>query len=192
MIPRIRLFFTFMKIGAFTFGGGFAMIPILEREIVQKSNMLNEDDFYEIISVVQSFPGALAVNISTFLGYQLFGFVGALIGCLGVVLPSFLVILLVATLFQGVLDKPIVEKVFTGIHYSVIALIAASAFKLSKKIDFRNRVSIVLLVSSLFLIICMKINPIFIIIATGCISILYKKYHMDRGCKRVFKNQNFS
>ena len=122
-----KLFFTFFKIGAFTFGGGWAMIPIIEKEIVDKHNWLDREEFLDVLAVVQALPGILAVNISVAVGDKLKGRVGSIVAALGTILPSFLMILTIAIFLTPELLKTndIVSRIFMGIRPAVVALIIA-------------------------------------------------------------------
>ena len=122
-----KLFFTFFKIGAFTFGGGWAMIPIIEKEIVDKHNWLDREEFLDVLAVVQALPGILAVNISVAVGDKLKGRVGSIVAALGTILPSFLMILTIAIFLTPELIKTndIISRIFMGIRPAVVALIIA-------------------------------------------------------------------
>ena len=112
----LKLFMAFLKIGAFTFGGGWAMIPLIEREVVDKQKWITREDFVDALAIAQSLPGILAVNISILVGNRLRGFKGSLIATLGTILPSFLIILAIAIWFVQSYDNPVVERVFKGIR----------------------------------------------------------------------------
>lgn len=126
------MFLTFLKIGAFTFGGGFAMIPIIQKEVVEKKKWIKDDEFIDTISIAQSSPGPIAVNSSIFVGYKIDGFKGAVICTFGTILPSFLIILVVAVFFTQFQSSLIFEKVFTGIRPVVVALIFSAVYQLIK------------------------------------------------------------
>ena len=100
MEKLLKMFFSFFKIGAFTFGGGYAMIPLIEEEVVNKNKWIEKEEFMDMLVISQSFPGAFAINCSTFIGYKLGGVIGGIIAILGVTLPSFMIILFVATVFM--------------------------------------------------------------------------------------------
>ncbi len=122
-----KLFLTFFKIGAFTFGGGWAMIPIIEKEIVDNHKWLDREEFLDLLAVVQALPGILAVNISVAVGDKLRGRIGSTVAALGTILPSFLMILAIAIFLTPELIKtnPIVNRIFMGIRPAVVALIIA-------------------------------------------------------------------
>ncbi len=129
-----RLFGVFAKIGAFTIGGGYAMISLIQNEIVRR-NWLSEDDFSELITLAQTAPGLLAVNISIFTGFRLRGVKGSIVATLASILPSFLIILAIAMAFSGFQDNPIVIRVFKGIRPVVVALILVPMINMARKSD---------------------------------------------------------
>ena len=126
------LFSTFFKIGMFTLGGGYAMIPIIEAEVVDKHKWVSKEEFLDLIAIAQSCPGVFAINISIFIGYKLRRLRGALATALGTALPSFIIILLIAMFFHRFQDNPVVESIFKGIRPAVVALIAVPTFNLAK------------------------------------------------------------
>ena len=132
-ISMVKLFLIFTKIGAFTFGGGYAMVPIMEREIVKRHKLMDADAFYDALVVCQSLPGPIAINVSTFTGLKIKGWKGALAGVFGTSLPSFLIILGVATLLFRYIENPVVEAFFRGVRISVVALMLYAALKLFRR-----------------------------------------------------------
>ena len=120
----IEAFSIFFKIGAFTIGGGYAMVPLIEDEIVTKRQWIAKEDFIDLLAISQSAPGILAVNISIFIGYRLRGIRGSIITALGTILPSFLIILAIALFFHNFKDNVYVERIFKGIRPAVVAPIA--------------------------------------------------------------------
>ena len=165
-------FRTFFKIGALTLGGGYAMIPIIEAEIVDKYKWISKEDFIDLIAVAQSCPGVFAANISIFIGYKLRKTRGALCTCLGAVLPSFLIILLIAMFFHQFMDVPWIAAMFRGIRPAVVALIAAPTFKLAKSAKINLSTCWIPIVSAL-LIWALHVNPIYIILAAGIGGYMY-------------------
>ena len=133
-------FRTFFKIGMFTLGGGYAMIPIIEAEVVDKHKWVTKEVFLDLIAIAQSCPGVFAINISTFIGYKLRKTPGAIACALGTALPSFIIILLIAMFFHRFQDNPVVASIFRGIRPAVVALIAVPTFRLaqSAKITWSN------------------------------------------------------
>ena len=131
-------FFTFFKIGLFTSGGGYAMIPLIEAEIVDKKKWISKEDFWDLLAVAQSCPGVFAINISVFVGYRLRGLAGGILCALGTALPSFLIILLIAIFFRHFKENPYVAAMFRGIRPAVVALIAVPTFNLAKKANLNG------------------------------------------------------
>ncbi len=128
-----ELFLVFFRIGLFTLGGGYAMLPLIEHEIIDKKKWIGSEDFLNALAIAQSLPGPIAVNTATFVGYRLRGVSGCLAGVLGTVMPSFLCMIVIAAFFRGIKDNATVAAVFTGIRPAVAALVAASAWSLGVK-----------------------------------------------------------
>ncbi len=165
----IRLFIIFFRVGLFTFGGGYAMIPIMERELVTKKNLLSKDDFVDYISAAQSLPGPIAVNMSVLLGYDIMGLRGALTALLGTVLPSLIVIIAVSAFYAQARDSKIVSGFFAGVTPVVPALLGASFLSLFKRIE-RKPFNIILMIIAFTGVAIFNINPIWMIaggVATG-------------------------
>lgn len=162
----------FFKIGAFTIGGGYAMVPLIENEIVDKRHWLGREDFVDLLAISQSAPGILAVNISIFIGYRLKGVPGSIVTALGTVLPSFLIILAIALFFHNFKDNAVVEKIFKGIRPAVVALIAAPTFSMAKSAKI-TRANVWIPILSALLIWLLGFSPIWIIIASGIGGYLY-------------------
>lgn len=168
----LEAFGLFSKIGLFTIGGGYAMVPLIEEEIVDKRKWIAKDDFIDLLAISQSTPGILAVNISIFIGYKLRGIRGSIVTTLGTILPSFFIILAIALFFHNFKDNVIVERIFKGIRPAVVALIAAPTFSMAKSAKVNplqyldtNRISIGHLVIGL--------SPIWVIIIAGVGGYLY-------------------
>lgn len=126
------MFITFFKIGAFTLGGGYAMLPIIQKEVVKKKKWIGETEFLDMVAISQSAPGPLAVNISAFVGQKMKGLMGLITSTLGAILPSFIIIILVASVFLGIENSPVVQRVFQGIRPAVVALIAVPVISMGK------------------------------------------------------------
>jgi len=168
-------FKTFFKIGAFTLGGGYAMIPIIESEVVEKHKWIDREQFLDLIAVAQSCPGVFAVNISIFIGYKLRKIKGALCTCLGTALPSFLIILFIAMFFHRFMDVPWIAAMFRGIRPAVVALIAVPTFNLAKSAKISLANCWIPIISAL-LIWKLGVSPIYIIIAAGLSGYIYGKF----------------
>ena len=162
----LQLFTIFFKIGAFTVGGGYAMIPLIEAEIVTKKGWVAKEDFLDLLAIAQSAPGVFAVNIAIFIGYRLRGVRGCLVTALGAILPSFLIILCIALFFLRFKENPTVEAIFKGFRPAVVALIAAPTFNLAKAAKI-NRYTIWIPIISALLIWLLGFSPIWIILLAG-------------------------
>lgn len=162
----LQLFTIFFKIGAFTIGGGYAMIPLIEAEIVTKKGWVAKEDFLDLLAIAQSAPGVFAVNIAIFIGYRLRGVRGCIVTALGAILPSFLIILCIALFFLRFKENPTVEAIFKGIRPAVVALIAAPTFNLAKAAKI-NRYTIWIPIISALLIWLLGFSPIWIILLAG-------------------------
>lgn len=168
-------FLIFFKIGAFTLGGGYAMIPLIEDEVVKKKKWISSEDFIDLLAIAQSIPGVFAVNIAIFIGYKLRGVRGSIITALGTILPSFFIILAIALFFHSFKNNVIVERLFKGIRPAVVALIAAPVFTLARSAKISKYTIWIPIVSAL-LIWILGFSPIWIIIAAGVGGFLYGKW----------------
>ena len=166
------LFATFFKIGMFTLGGGYAMIPIIETEVVDKHKWVTKEEFLDLIAIAQSCPGVFAANISIFIGYRLKKVPGAIITCLGTCLPSFLIILLIAMFFHRFQDNPVVASIFRGIRPAVVALIAVPTFNLAKSAGITLASCWIPIVSALAIWL-MGVSPILIILLAALGGYIY-------------------
>jgi len=128
----LNLFLTFLKIGILTFGGGYAMIPIIEKEVVEKQKWIDQSEMFDILSISQSTPGPVSVNTATFVGYRLAGFWGSFFATLGLVTPSFFIILLISFFYQTFLSWEIVSATFLGIRAGVVILLIDATIRLKK------------------------------------------------------------
>lgn len=153
----------FSKVGLFTLGGGYAMIPLIDREVVQKRKWMEADEFYDILSIAQSSPGLLAVNISIFAGYRMRGRIGSVAAAIGTALPSFLIILAIALFFAGYRDNVYVDKIFKGIRPVVVALIAVPVVDMIQR-SHLNIWRAIVAVATAALIIFLKVSPIYILL----------------------------
>lgn len=170
-----KAFSIFFKLGAFTLGGGYAMVPLIENEIVTKRHWLAKEDFIDLLAIAQSSPGILAVNISIFIGYRLRGWRGSIVTALGTILPSFLIILAIALFFHSFKENAVVERIFKGIRPAVVALIAAPTFSMAKSAKI-NRRNLWIPVVSAGLIWLLGFSPIWIIILAGLGGFLCGKW----------------
>lgn len=168
----LKLFISFFKIGAFTFGGGWAMIPLIEREVVDKQNWIKREDFVDALAIAQSLPGVLAVNISILIGNKLRGLKGCLMATLGTILPSFLIILATAIWFVQTYDNPVVERIFKGIRPAVVALIVSPVFSTAKtaRINIKTVIIPIIVALSIWL---GGVSPIWFVLLGAIGGILY-------------------
>ena len=132
MRELLDIFWSFLKIGAFTFGGGYAMIPLIQHEVIHRRRWIEERDFLDLLTLAQTAPGPIALNTAVFVGYKRRGYLGALSAILGVIVPSFLVILVVAIFFASIRDNAYVDAAFKGMRPAVVALIVAPIIGLTK------------------------------------------------------------
>lgn len=161
----LSVFWTFFKIGAFTFGGGYAMVPLIQKEAGEKKGWITDDDILEILAIAESTPGPIAINSATFVGYRTAGFLGAAFATFGVVLPSFVIILLISYLLEAFQDFKPVQYAFFGIRAGVLALVIKALYTMYKKCP-KGWVSYVVLGAAFVLAAFVKINVIFVVI--GC------------------------
>ena len=168
----IEMFIAFFKIGAFTFGGGYAMIPLIEEEVVNNKKWIEKDEFMDILVVSQSLPGALAVNCSIFLGYKIAGFLGAIMALLAVILPSFSIILLIAAFFMQFRNNYYVNAGFMGINSAVPLLVLVGAISLSKGLE-KNIRTIITIIVALIALIVFDIHPVIVIIASALYGVIF-------------------
>ena len=171
----LKFFLTCNKIGAFTLGGGYAMIPIMERDFVDKNHWMEKQEFMDIMVVAQTTPGIFAIDMASHIGYKLKGVWGGIVGAVGIALPSIIAILIIAMFFQQFKDNYWVAKLFTGVRPAVVALIAAPCFKMAKTANI-NRYNIWIPIVCCGLIALLGVSPIYIIIAAGVLGWLYGKY----------------
>jgi chromate transporter len=171
----LELFITFFKIGCFTVGGGYAMIPLIEEQVVNQKHWVEQEELADLIAVAQSCPGIFAVNLSIFIGYKLFRTPGAVVCTLGTALPSFIIILLIALFFQRFRDYAIVNSMFRGIRPAVVALIAAPTFRLAKS----ARITLTncwIPIACALAIWALGVSPILIIIIAAVAGYVYGQF----------------
>ena len=172
MKKLIELFISIFKIGAFTFGGGYAMIPLIEEEVVKNKGWLSKEEFVDILVVAQSLPGALAVNTSVFLGYRISGIVGAITALMAVILPSFFIILIIAVFFMQFRDNYYVNAAFQGITAAVPILVLIGAVSLAKGLEKNSR-TVITIIISLVVLMFFDIHPVIVIIISGVYGAIF-------------------
>ena len=142
MNTLIDLFFTFCRIGGLTFGGGYAMLPMIQKEIVEEKKWATEEEVLDYYAVGQCTPGIIAVNTATFIGYKVQGIIGAIVATLGVVFPSLIIITIIAALLKNFASYAIIQHAFSGIRVVVIALIISAILKLAKT-SIKNSITLI-------------------------------------------------
>lgn len=178
----LKFFLSCSKIGAFTLGGGYAMIPIMEQEFVDRHRWMNKQEFMDIMVVAQTTPGIFSIDMASHIGYKLKGVWGGIVGAMGIALPSIITITLIAIFFQNFKDNIYVNKFFCGVRPAVVALIAAPCFKMAKTADITWSTSWIPLVSCL-LIWLLGVSPIWIILAAGIGGYLWGQYNKRKEQK---------
>lgn len=172
MKTAFQLFFTFFKIGAFTLGGGYAMLSMVEKAVVDKKKWIAADEFWDMIAIVQSLPGVFAVNTALYVGHKIDGRKGAIAAMLGAIIPSIVIILLLATIFREYRDLPVVERIFKGIRPCVVALILAPSLRMIKSAKITWKTAIIPIATVLLIWLC-KISPAYVILAAIAGSLAY-------------------
>ena len=175
-----RLFLTFLKIGAFTFGGGYAMISIIEHEVINRRGWIARHDFLDLLTLAQSAPGPISLNTAVFIGYRLRGLRGALSAILGAVIPSFVIILCVAILFTDVRHNPWVDAAFRGMRPAVVALIVAPILSLSRGM---HAALYLVIIASAVSVWWLGWSPIYILMAAAAGGIGWQLW-ISKRCKR--------
>lgn len=174
MVKYCELFTTFFKVGTFTIGGGYAMIPLIQREVVERRRWLSDTEMLDVIALSQTMPGILAANIAALVGQRLRGTRGALVAVAGNILMPIVFILLIALFFRQFKDNPTVEAIFMGIRPAVVALIAAPVFTLARKAGVTMKTVWIPILAAL-LISLFGISPILVILAALLLGWLYAK-----------------
>ena len=183
-----QLFTVFFKIGAFTFGGGWAMISIIEKEVVDNKKWLTREEFVDALAVSQSLPGILAVNISIYTGNKLRSLRGAIAATLGTVMPSFMIILAIAIFFSQVYENPAVIAIFNGIRPAVVALIIIPVFSTAKAAKLTWQTAWIP-VAGAGLIWLLGVSPVYIILGVAAYALMRQAYKMKRA-KDNFSQKN--
>lgn len=161
-----ELFLTFFKIGIFTIGGGYTMIPLIEKEIIEEKKWINKEEMVEIIAISQMTPGPIATNAATFIGKKMGGIRGAVMATFGVVLPSLIIITFIAAFLSVNFENNYVQKVFTGVRAGITAMIFLSVKKLAKNI-LTDKIAYIIFAVTMLLLIFKIISPVYIIIIAG-------------------------
>lgn len=175
----VELYLAFLKIGAFTFGGGLAMMPIMQRELIEKRGWITEEELIDYFAIGQSTPGIIAVNVATFVGYKKLGWFGGIIGTLGVVTPSWVIIMLLAGAISSIDKYPMAQKALHGINVAVAALLTSVIVKFSKK-TIKSVWNAVFMLLAFALIYFLKVQSVWIIVSALIIGSLLTLYRQKK------------
>ena len=178
----MRLFYIFLKIGAFTFGGGYAMIPLISKEVVENEKWITDDDILEIVAIAESTPGPIAINSATFVGYRVAGFWGAFFATLGVVLPSFTIILLISAILNEIKENKFVQYAFNGIRVGVLALIVKALWTMYQKAP-KNWVSYIVMAGAFITTAFLDISILWVLIGCALFGLITSLI-AERGVKK--------
>ena len=176
MKKLLELFVIFFKIGLFTIGGGYAMIPQIQDEIVNKKKWIEDEEMLQIITISETTPGPIAINVATYIGYKQKGFLGSLFSTLGVILPSLIIIIIVSYFFMQFIENKYVAYAFYGINLAVAILIIKAGINLLIKIERKPLVIIVFIISSILLILFELFNMIITLINTKKVNVQWYIY----------------
>ncbi|MDR6549011.1 chromate transporter [Paenibacillus qinlingensis] len=170
----LEIFWTFLKIGPSTFGGGYAMIPVIEREVVGKRAWIKEEEISNIIAIAGSAPGGIGVNASAFIGYRLAGIPGAAAAVIGIALPTFLIALILSIFLMFMQSDPKVIAAFKGIHGAIIGLIVLAAYNMARSAIF-DKTTLITAVGTVAILLLLPINPLFMILVGLFIGFVFVK-----------------
>lgn len=173
MKELLELFWAFCRIGGLTFGGGYAMLPMLQAEVVDKYKWATEEELLDYYAVGQATPGIIAVNTATFIGYKNKGIIGALFATAGVVFPSLVIIMIIAGLIENFSDIQVVQHAFSGVRIVVCVLILNAVIKLWKN-SVKGKLGIIIFILSFVAAALLKISPIYIVIISAIVGLLTK------------------
>lgn len=167
MKQLFEIFAVFFKIGLFTIGGGYAMLPIIQKEVVETKGWMSDEEFLDAVSLTNSLPGPLAINAATFVGYRVCNVKGALSAVLGAASPSVIIILIVAMVFNNITEYPVVQYVFDGIRPAVVALILYAVIKLAKSAKITEYFNWLIALAAVIAIAVFGLHPIIVIVAAA-------------------------
>ncbi len=167
-----KLFFMFVRIGSMMIGGGYSMLPLLIRELVDRHKIITEDELTDYMAVAQCTPGVIAINVATFVGYKVRRVKGAIIASLGVILVPMILIILIASLLQSIAEYAIVQHIFAGIRIAVCALITASVYKLYRK-SVVNPTTFIMFLLAFLLVAVGGVSPVFIVLGAAVVGLAW-------------------
>ena len=170
----LELFWSFLKVGLFTFGGGYAMIPLLQAELIERKKWLTEDEIMDYYSIGQCTPGIIAVNVSTFTGYKLKGIAGALVATAGIIAPSLIIIMTLANILNIFFDNPYVVHAFTGIRVVVIALMLDVVFGMWKK-NIKDKYQWLIFILAVAVMIFLSLSPVWVVAGAAAFGLFMQR-----------------
>lgn len=176
------LYYTFAKIGTFTIGGGLAMMPMMQKELIEKKHWITEEDLIDYYAVGQSTPGIVAVNVATFVGFRQVGIIGGIVATLGMVTPSLVIIMILAGLINSISDYPVAQKALRGINVAVAALMTSVIVKFAKK-TIKNIVNAVFMLISFALVFFFKVPSFYIILCALAIGVVLTAINLKKAQK---------
>ena len=185
----LAIFLSMLKIGCFAFGGGYAIIALLENEFISKRRWIDHNEFLDVVAIAESTPGPIAINVATYIGYKLKGVVGAVVATVGMCLPSFVIMYLVSLFYEQFMEITLVAAAFKGIQICVVYLIASAGFKMLKKMKKTSQNIIVFSVTCVGMILCtlfdVYISSVWFILAAGVLglSIFFIRKNKAKGEK---------
>lgn len=171
IVVLFDLFYTFFKIGFFTFGGGYAMLPLMQREFINTHQWLTQSEFIDIIAIAEMTPGPISINAATYVGYKVAGVLGSTFATLGLVTPSLLMILIIARLFKQFKSSPLVKGILSGIRPAVIALIFSAVFILGKSVLVEIR-AVMIALAAFLLLMGGWLDPVAVILVSAVLGVL--------------------
>lgn len=172
MKKKWELFISFFKIGAFTIGGGYAMIPLMQREIVEKKRWLKHDEVLDMVVISESTPGVLSVNFATYVGYKVAGIWGSIIATISVVIPSFIIILLISLFLDAFSSNQLIQYFLKGIKAGVVILLLSAVIKLLKINKF-SYFNIAMMILTLIIVFTLKVSVFYLLIGGAIVGIIY-------------------
>ncbi len=179
----LTLFLTFARIGAFTFGGGYAMLPLLQKEVVEKRGWATEEELMDYYAIGQCTPGVIAVNTATFIGFKKRKIPGAIAATLGVIAPSIIIILVLAAFFNHFADYAVVQHAFNGVRIAVCATVAVSIYKLARK-GIVDLITVLILIAAFCAMVFLNISSIYIIVGAAIVGIVARIIQRNWKAKR--------
>lgn len=178
----LPLFLTFAKIGAFTFGGGYAMIPLIQKETVEKHGWISDDDILDIVAIAESTPGPIAINAATFVGHKVCGFWGSFAATLGIVLPSFIIIYAISFVLRQFSEMRVIKYAFNGIRAGVLALILKALISMFRQCP-KNLFAYTVAAAAFLAVAFLNINVILVILACAVAGLVYSFVAERRASK---------